>query len=134
MYTSVGAILVVAGFGIFNILSTVIYEKTRDIAILRSLGFTEGDMRTVFVLEGLVVGVAGTLLGWLLGFGITEFLASLKFSVEGFVKSEGFVLDRSFRHYWLVGVFALVVSAFAAFLPARRAARVRPVDIIRSAA
>ena len=134
MYTSVGAILVVAGFGIFNILSTVIYEKTRDIAILRSLGFTEGDIRTVFVLEGLAVGLGGTLLGWALGFGITEFLGSLKFSVEGFVKTEGFVLDRSFRHYWMVALFALAVSVFAAFLPARRAARVRPVDIIRSAA
>ncbi|MFN0042590.1 MAG: ABC transporter permease [Alphaproteobacteria bacterium] len=134
MYSSVGAILVVAGFGIFNILSTVIYEKTRDIAILRSLGFTEGDVRRIFLTQGLIVGLLGTALGWVLGFALTELLASIKFNMEGFVKTQGFVLDRSFRHYWLVAIFALVISGLAAFLPARRAARLRPVDIIRGAA
>jgi lipoprotein-releasing system permease protein len=134
MYSTVGAILVVAGFGIFNILSTVIYEKTRDIAILRSLGFSQGDIRSIFVLEGFLIGLVGTLFGWMLGFGLTELLASIRFSIEGFVKSEGFVLYRTFKHYAIVGVFSLAVSITAAYLPARRAARVRPVDIIRGAA
>lgn len=134
MYSTVGAILVVAGFGIFNILSTVIYEKTRDIAILRSLGFSEGDIRSIFVLEGFLIGAVGTLIGWALGFALTEVLASIRFSVEGFVKSEGFVLYRSFSHYAIVGAVSLLISITAAYLPARRAARVRPVDIIRGAA
>lgn len=134
MYSTVGAILVVAGFGIFNILSTVIYEKTRDIAILRSLGFSQGDIRSIFVLEGFLIGLIGTLFGWMLGYALTELLASIRFSIEGFVKSEGFVLYRSFGHYAIVGVFSLFISITAAYLPARRAARVRPVDIIRGAA
>ena len=69
MYTVVAAILLVAGFGIFNIVSTITHEKARDIAILKSLGFREADMRRLFLVEGLAIGVAGSILGWGVGFG-----------------------------------------------------------------
>ena len=134
MYSAVGAILIVACFGIFNVISTVIYEKTRDIAILKSMGFREGDIKRIFVIEGLLVGFAGTLLGWLLGFAIIEFLGSLRFSIEGFIKAQGFILYRSWIHYALSGGFAIASATFAAWLPARRAARLNPVDIVRGAA
>lgn len=134
MYSTVGAILIVACFGIFNIISTVIYEKTRDIAILKSMGFRERDIRRVFLVEGLLVGMIGMLLGWTLGFAIVEFLGSLRFNIEGFVKAQGFVLYRSWTHYAFAGAFAVGSAAFAAWLPARRAARVNPVDIVRGAA
>jgi lipoprotein-releasing system permease protein len=75
MYTVVAAILLVAGFGIYNIISTITYEKTRDIAIMKSLGFPEADMRRLFVMEGLAMGWAdrcsalslGAVLTYLLG-------------------------------------------------------------------
>ena len=67
MYTVVAAILLVAGFGIFNIISTITHEKARDIAILKSLGFRERDMRRLFLIEGLAIGMVGSLLGWLVG-------------------------------------------------------------------
>ena len=69
MYTVVAAILLVAGFGIFNIISTITHEKARDIAILKSLGFRERDMRRLFLIEGLAIGMVGSLLGWLVGLG-----------------------------------------------------------------
>jgi len=134
MYSTVSAILIVAAFGIFNIITTVIHEKERDIAILKSMGFAEGPIRNIFVLEGLVVGVVGTLIGWVLGFGLTELLASIRFHVEGFVTIERFELHYSFTHYLLAGAFALPSAVFAAWLPARKAASVNPVDIIRGAA
>jgi len=134
MYSTVSAILIVAAFGIFNIITTVIHEKERDIAILKSMGFGEGAIRNVFVLEGVVVGIVGTLIGWLLGFGLTELLASIRFRVEGFVTTEGFVLYYTFKHYLLAGAFALPSAVFAAWLPARKAAAVNPVEIIRGAA
>jgi lipoprotein-releasing system permease protein len=59
MYSVVGAILLVAAFGIYNIISTVVYEKTRDIAILKSLGFGEGDIQAIFLAEGVIVGILG---------------------------------------------------------------------------
>ncbi|MGE4221086.1 MAG: ABC transporter permease, partial [Alphaproteobacteria bacterium] len=63
MYTVVSAILVVAGFGIFNVISTITYEKARDIAILKSLGFEERDITRVFLVQGLAVGICGAILG-----------------------------------------------------------------------
>ena len=78
MYTVVAAILLVAGFGIFNIISTITHEKARDIAILKSLGFPQGDMRRLFLLEGLAIGIAGSLLGWLVGFGLAFALSQVQ--------------------------------------------------------
>ena len=63
MYTVVGAILLVACFGIYNVISTVVLEKTRDIAILKSMGFHARDVRRIFLYEGLIVGAIGSLVG-----------------------------------------------------------------------
>lgn len=134
MYSAVGAILVVAAFGIFNIISTVINEKRRDIAILKSIGLTEGDIKGVFMIQGLILGLVGTLVGWVLGYGLTELLASIRFDMEGFVRSKGFILDRSLQPYGVAAAFAMLSATFAAWLPARKAARLNPVDIIRGAA
>jgi lipoprotein-releasing system permease protein len=134
MYSTTGAILLVAAFGIFNIISTVVLEKTRDIAILKSFGLDARDIGTIFVFEGFLVGVVGTLMGWALGYGLILGLESIEFEIEGFVKTQGFILYRSANHYLLSGAMALVAATFAAYLPARKAARVDPVDIIRGAA
>ncbi|MBF0305466.1 MAG: ABC transporter permease [Alphaproteobacteria bacterium] len=131
MYSTVSAILIVACFGIFNVISTVVFEKVRDIAILKSIGFAERDVRRIFVLEGLAVGVAGTACGFLLGYGMVEFMASLEFEIEGFVRSQGFVLDRSPWAYVTAGGAATASATLAAWLPARRAAKLHPVDIVR---
>ena len=109
-------------------------EKTRDIAILKSLGLESGDVESIFVFEGFVVGLAGTLLGWLLGWALIQLLESIEFDIEGFVRTEGFVLYYTYWHYLIAGGMAILAATFAAFLPARRAARVDPVEIIRGAA
>lgn len=134
MYSVVGAILLVASFGIFNIVSTIIYEKARDIAILKSLGFYESDIRIVFLFEGLALGIAGSAAGFGLGYGLCELLASIRFELKGFTESQGFVLYRGPFYYALAGAVAVLSTGIAAYLPARRAARLDPVDIVRGAA
>jgi len=134
MYTVVGGILVVAAFGIFNIVSTITYEKARDIAILKSLGFTEGDIRTIFLLEGLLMGGAGTLLGWLAGYGLCRALGTVEFEVKGFTEMTGLPIIYEPIHYIIAGAAALGAAAIAGYLPARRAAKMDPVNIIRGAA
>jgi lipoprotein-releasing system permease protein len=134
MYSTTGAILVVAAFGIFNIISTVVYEKARDIAILKSLGFAERDVRRIFLLQGLLVGLAGALLGWAVGYGLTLALASIRLGAGiGMRQDDRLILSYSFTYYWLAALFALLAAGFAAWLPARKAARLHPVDIIRGA-
>jgi lipoprotein-releasing system permease protein len=134
MYTVVAAIMLVAGFGIFNIVSTITHEKARDIAILKSLGFPQGDMQRLFVLEGLAVGLVGALLGWCLGFGLAFTLSQVRFEVRGIGREMTHLpLAWTFWHYLIAAGFALLSAAIAGWLPARRAARLNPVDIIRGA-
>ena len=134
MYTAVGAILVVAGFGIFNIISTIVHEKARDIAILKSLGFPEKDIQQIFVLEGLVIGVLGALVGSALGFGLSTYLATIKFEVTTDIEMTRLPIYFSCVHYVLASSLALVSAGVAGFIPARKAAALNPVDIIRGAA
>ncbi|MEK0083427.1 ABC transporter permease [Benzoatithermus flavus] len=136
MYSVVGAILLVAAFGIYNIISTVVYEKTRDIAILKSLGFGERDIQAIFLAEGVIVGLLGGLVGALVGQGLIELLAQVRFANSGPVIGgrNGFILARETWPYVAGAAFALLASVMAALIPARRAARLNPVDIIRGAA
>ncbi|KGM33073.1 ABC transporter permease [Inquilinus limosus] len=136
MYTVVGAILLVAGFGIFNIVSTITHEKARDIAILKSLGFEARDMRRLFLLEGLTLGLAGSLAGWLLGFALCLALSSIELHLSGANVGREITklpLTWSPWHYLIAAGFALVAAGIAGYLPARQAAKLNPVEIIRGA-
>ncbi|MFN9001633.1 MAG: ABC transporter permease, partial [Holosporales bacterium] len=137
MYSTIFAIVIVAAFGIFNIISTVVNEKVRDIAILKSMGFATHDIQKIFLYQGLIVGFIGALLGWLLGWILVEILAALPLKIEGdqtFVQTNGFILYRTPWAYVAAAFGALLMSSIAAVMPARKAAQVNPVDIIRGAA
>jgi lipoprotein-releasing system permease protein len=134
MYTVVGAILLVASFGIYNIISTIVHEKVRDIAILKSMGFTPRDVRRIFLAEGALVAVAGALLGWAIGFGIIHGMASIQLNLTSMIEVQRFLMDYSFWHYAVGGGFAAGSAVLAAYLPARRAALQRPVETLRGAA
>jgi lipoprotein-releasing system permease protein len=133
MYTVVGAILLVAGFGIFNIVSIITHEKARDVAILKSLGFQTGDVTRIFVLEGLAMGAAGAALGCALGYGLTALMGSLTFEIATSVEVTHLPVVYDTRHYAIACAVALGAAAVAGWLPARKAARANPVDIIRGA-
>jgi lipoprotein-releasing system permease protein len=132
MYTIVGAILLVASFGTYNIISTITQEKTRDIAIMKSLGFRAGTIRTIFMLEALFVGLAGAMLGWALGYLMTRGLAALEFKTP-FSDYNHLPVLYSVKHYLLATAVALGSSLVAGYFPARAAAKLHPVDIIRGA-
>lgn len=132
MYSVVSAILLVASFGIYTVVSTAVTDKRRDIAILRSIGFSQGDLQAVFVIEGVVIALIGVIAGFALGTGLMEILGSLEFTIQG--KTEHLPLDRSPRQFLIAGGASLLSATVAAWLPARKAARVDPVDILRGAA
>lgn len=135
IFATVGAILIVASFGIFNVISTVIFEKQRDIAILKSLGFPDRDIRIIFLAQGLILGTIGAVLGWAVGYGIVTILAGIRLTLGGgAVQGDRFHLLYSLQPYLVGGIFALVSAGLAAWLPTRRATRLNPVDIIRGAA
>jgi lipoprotein-releasing system permease protein len=134
MYSVTGAILLVAAFGIYNIISTVVFEKTRDIAILKSLGFTEGDIQRLFLVQGIIAGLLGAAAGCLLGALMVEALGQVRFGLETPAGNDRFILARDWRVYVAATLFAVFAAGIAAVIPARRASRLDPVQVVRGAA
>jgi len=132
MYAVVGAILLVASFGTFNIISTITHEKTRDIAIMKSLGLRQGVVLRIFVLEAFIIGVLGVIAGWVLGYAMTWALGLIEFK-SPFMDADRLPVLYSPLHYAMAGAVGLGASLFAGYFPARKAAAVQPVDIIRGA-
>jgi lipoprotein-releasing system permease protein len=132
MYTIVGAILLVASFGTYNIISTITREKTRDIAILKSLGFRNRTIKSIFMIEAVAIGFVGAVLGWGFGYLLTRGMASLEFN-NPFSDYNHLPVMYSIGHYAMATSVALVSSLIAGYFPARAAAKVNPVDIIRGA-
>jgi lipoprotein-releasing system permease protein len=131
MYSVVSAILIVASFGIYNTLSTIVMEKTRDIAIMKSMGFHARDVRTIFLLEGLIVGVIGSAFGLALGVALMKALSEVSIKPPGGTEFVNLPVWWGPEQYALAAAFALASCIAAAYLPARRAGRVHPVDILR---
>lgn len=132
MYTIVGAILLVASFGTYNIISTITHEKARDIAIMKSLGLSEGTVRSIFVIEALILGLVGGLLGFVLGYLLCLAVGSIEIK-SPFLDVTRIPLAYTPWHYAIALAVAMASSIAAGYLPARRAARLHPVEIIRGA-
>lgn len=124
-------ILIVAGFGIYNILNMMIYEKLDSIAILKATGFNGADVRRIFITLSLVIGISGGLLGLLLGYITTLGINRVPFETEALPTIKTLPVDFS-SHYYIIGIsFALFTTYVAGFFPARKASRIDPVEIIR---
>jgi lipoprotein-releasing system permease protein len=127
----VSTIIIVSGLGMFNTLAMIVMEKTKDIAILRSMGFTRADIGTIFMLQGALVLVIGVLAGWALGALSTYVVSSVPISVRGIFSTDHVVVAWNAGHYAGAAVAATLVVFIASWLPARRAARLEPAAIIR---
>ena len=134
MYSVVSAILIVASFGIYNTLSTIVLEKTRDIAILKSMGFHARDVRLIFLFEGVIIGVIGSLFGLALGAGLMHGLSLVQIKPPGVSEKVFLPIWWGAQQFVLATAFAMTSCILAAYLPARRAGRVHPVEILRGAA
>jgi len=128
---TVSTIILISGLGMFNTLVMIVMEKTKEIAILRSMGYTRRDISHIFLWLGTIVLVVGTVLGWGLGAGVTYGVSKLPIRIRGIFSTDSFVVAWSIWHYVSATVTATVVVMTAAIIPARRAARLEPGDIIR---
>jgi lipoprotein-releasing system permease protein len=134
MYSVVSAILVVASFGIYNTISTIVMEKTRDIAIMKSMGFHARDIRRIFLYEGLIVGALGSLAGLAVGSLLMRGLEQVALKPPGVNDVIHLPVWWGVDQFALAAAFAMASCIAAAWLPARKAGRVHPVDILRGAA
>lgn len=128
---ALSCIILLAGFGIFNVLTLAVLEKTKEIAILKSMGYSRTDIASIFLWQGLFVAVLGILLGWLLGAGLSYSVEFIPIKVRGIFKADHFIVAWKFSHYVLAALLAFISVMVASYIPAARAARMEPVRILR---
>jgi lipoprotein-releasing system permease protein len=127
------AIIIVAGFGIYNILSILVNQKKKDIAILRSMGFTPTDIVKLFFNQGVILGLIGGLIGLVFGNIICHFMAQIEV-VPGRMSGPGNKMIISFNYIIYIKAFAIAMisSVFSSIIPAREAGKMEPMEIIRA--
>ncbi len=125
------ALLIVAGFGIYNILNMLIYEKMNDIAILKATGFSGNDVRWVFMLQAMFIGVAGGIAGLVVGYFVSVVIDNAPFETQALPTIKTFPVNFNVLFYVVGIVFALATTFVAGLLPANRAKKIDPVEILR---
>ncbi len=124
-------LLIVAGFGIYNILNMFIYEKMNDIAILKATGFTGKDVMYIFIVQALIIGLIGAGLGIGIGYGVSVLIDNIPFNTEALPTIKTYPINYD-PFFYITGLsFALVSTFLAGYLPARKAQKIDPVEIIR---
>ncbi len=124
-------LLVVAGFGIYNIMSMTVNDKLRDIAILKATGFSGRDIIQIFLTQAVIIGLLGALVGVALGFLFSWMISRVPFDGGDFFSLDHFPVNFN-PVFYVVGVgFGVLTTLLAGYFPARRAARVDPVVILR---
>lgn len=124
-------LLIVAGFGIYNILNMLIYEKMNDIAILKATGFSGRDVQRIFISQAMIIGIFGGALGLLLGYFVSVLIDRTPFETEALPTITTMPVNYDPMFYVIGIIFAIVSTYMAGYLPARRAQNIDPVDIIR---
>ncbi len=131
-YAVTGTILMVAGFGIYNILNIAITQKRKEIDILRSMGFEGGDIVNIFLLQGIILGSTGGILGLLLGALVCTRLEQVSFN-NPLMETDSQLMTVSYDpSIYIIGfILAFAATVVASVIPARSAGRLSPIDVIR---
>lgn len=124
-------LLIVAGFGIYNILNMLIYEKMKDIAILKATGFSGRDVQLIFMSQAMIIGIVGGIFGLLIGFGLSVLIDNVAFETEALPTIKTFPVNYKAMYYIIGFTFALISTFIAGYLPSNKAKRIDPVRIIR---
>ena len=124
-------LLIVAGFGIYNILNMMIYEKMDTIAILKATGFSGADVRFVFISIALFIGLAGSFSGLLCGYLLSSVIDQIPFNTAALPTVKTFPVNYDLKYYVIGTVFGFLTSYFAGYFPSRKASKVDAVVIIR---
>ena len=124
-------LLIVAGFGIYNILNMMIYEKMDSIAIMKATGFSGQDVRFIFITIALSIGVVGGSLGLIFGYGLSALIDQIPFNTMALPTIKTYPINYSIKFYVIGGIFSVITTYLAGYFPSRKASRIDPVVIIR---
>lgn len=124
----------IASLAMFNTLAMIVLEKTKDIAILRSMGYERRDITQIFLWQSGIVLAIGAVIGALFGAGVTYAVSRVPLPINTIFKTETFIVSWDVNHYLQAVATAIVMVMIASLVPARRAARLEPGDIVRGTA
>lgn len=134
-YIIVAVVMLVAGFGIYNVLMMTVNQKMKDVAILQAIGYTSKDVLKLFLSQGLLLGICGALSGIFFGYLICLYLQTLKMvGPPGSSTSEHLHIAIDIGIYLQASLLAIASSTLASFLPARAASKLTPIEIVRGGA
>ncbi len=133
MFIILAMVVLIGSFSIVTTLVMLVMEKTRDIAILMSMGATRGMIRRIFMLQGTIIGIIGTLLGYALGIGFAALLRRYQFIKlpQGVYTMDHLPVLLSVSDIAIVGGSAMLLCFLATIYPARQAARLEPAEALR---
>lgn len=124
-------LLIVAGFGIYNILNMMIFEKMDSIAILKATGFSGNDVKWIFILLALIIGLVGGVFGLIFGFAFSSIIDVIPFETASLPTIKTYPINYNPLFYVIGIVFALLTTIIAGLFPALKASKIDPVEIIR---
>lgn len=128
---TVSLIILLAGFGIFNVLTMSVLSKVREIAILRSMGYRRIDISAIFLWQGALIATVGSLFGCGLGVLLTLAISKVPIHIRGLLYANHFLVVWDWRHYLWATLLAIISVFIASYVPAKRAAELAPVDTLR---
>ena len=121
-------ILIVAGFGIYNIMNMTVNEKIKEIAILKAMGFNGKDVIEIFLTQSVAIGLIGGFVGLFLGNVIVQMLDIVPFKIAS---HNTLPVVYNVKDYILAFSFGVIITLIAGYLPSRKASKVDPVEILR---
>ena len=127
-------VFIVSGFGIANVLITIVLQKQPDIAIMKSMGVSAKSVELIFLTEGLILGIIGAVVGAIAGHLVANLIGTLPVSYgeNAVVRNDHIAIVQRTWFFVLTTIFSILMSAVSGFGPARRAARLNPVEILRA--
>ncbi|NJK91580.1 MAG: ABC transporter permease [Blastochloris sp.] len=114
----VSMVILLSGFGIFNVLSISVMQRSKEIAILRSMGYRRSDIAWIFLWQGFWVGLIAVLGGWGLGAAMTYGISKIPVNISGVLRTSHFLVEWSVIHYLVAGALAFVAVLAASYVPA----------------
>lgn len=133
MFILLAMVVLIGSFSIVTTLVMLVMEKTRDIAIMMSMGATSGMIRRIFMLQGSIIGVIGTLLGYALGLSLGWLLKRYQFIKlpENVYTLDHLPISITLADVLIVGASAMLLCFLATLYPARQASRLQPAEALR---
>jgi lipoprotein-releasing system permease protein len=110
-----------------------VLAKIKEIAILRSMGYRRIDISAIFLWQGALIGVTGSVIGCFLGALMTWGVSHIPIRIRGLLFADYFLVIWDWRHYVFATLLAILAVFIASYVPARRAAELAPVATIRGA-